>query len=100
MGTKRDLISDVNYRDVEEEAVKIAKKMNAEYWCVSSKTGAKVKDFFFRVAALSFEQLIMKELEQIEHRPSTQIGEGKIKLTPDLYEEGEETGRKFSCCKT
>ena len=73
--------------------------MNAEYWCVSSKTGSKVKEFFFRVAALSFEQLIMRELEQIEHRPSTQIGDGKIKLTPDLYEGGEET-KKFSCCKT
>jgi len=99
VGTKRDLVSDVNYKDVEMEAIKIAAKMNAEYWCVSSKTGAKVKEFFFRVAALSFEQLIMKELEQIEHRPSTQISEGKIKLTPDIYED-ETSTKKFLCCKT
>ena len=28
------------YLQVEEEALKVAKEMNAEYWAVSSKTGA------------------------------------------------------------
>jgi len=97
VGTKRDLITDVTYEGVEKEAVRLAKQLGAEFWCVSSKTGEKVKEFFFRVAALSFEQVILKELEQIEHSPSTQISEGKITLSGN---NNNNTKKERSCCRS
>lgn len=99
VGTKRDLISDSVYSGVEKEAVRVAQDLKAEYWCVSSKTGEMVKEFFFRVAALSFEQVILKEIESIQHRPSTQISEGKIRLTPSNTET-DKNEKKLSCCKS
>lgn len=98
VGTKRDLITAQAYESVEKEAVKVASELGAEFWCVSSKTGERVKEFFFRVAALSFEQVILKELEQIEHRPSTQISAGKIKLSASSN--GSNKKDKSSCCKS
>jgi len=99
VGTKRDLITDAAYQEVEREAFKVADELNAEFWSVSSKTGHQVKEFFFRVAALSFEQVILKELEQIEHQPSTQIREGKIRLSAS-NDSNNKKEKKLPCCKS
>ncbi|RMC05997.1 hypothetical protein DUI87_17542 [Hirundo rustica rustica] len=77
VGTKKDLVSDAVCERTELEAIRFAKEMQAEYWSVSAKTGENVKEFFSRVAALAFEQSMIKELENTPgHR--AQIGAGNL----------------------
>ncbi|NXN93603.1 RAB36 protein, partial [Rhinopomastus cyanomelas] len=64
VGTKKDLVSDAVCERTELDAIRFANEMQAEYWAVSAKTGENVKEFFSRVAALAFEQSMIKELEK------------------------------------
>jgi len=66
VGTKNDLISTQDCKIIESEAIKIAQKMEAEFWNVSAKTGENVKQFFCRVAALAFELSVQRELKRRE----------------------------------
>ncbi|KAL0597294.1 Ras-related protein Rab-34 [Plecturocebus cupreus] len=52
------------YALMEKDALKVAQEMKAEYWAVSSLTGENVREFFFRVAALTFEANVLAELEK------------------------------------
>ncbi|KAH1009266.1 hypothetical protein HUJ04_001645 [Dendroctonus ponderosae] len=63
VGTKKDLVSNVCYKNIRADAVKLAKELNAEYWGVSSKSGKNVNKLFCRVAALSFDEIISKGFE-------------------------------------
>ncbi|XP_036005421.1 ras-related protein Rab-34a [Fundulus heteroclitus] len=72
VGTKKDLSSPAQYSRIEQDALKFAKEIHAEYWAVSSLTGENVKEFFFRVAALAFETNVLAELEKSGSR---QIGD-------------------------
>ncbi|XP_029372973.1 ras-related protein Rab-34a isoform X1 [Echeneis naucrates] len=72
VGTKKDLSSPAQYSQIEQDALKLAQEMRAEYWAVSSLTGENVKEFFFRVAALAFETNVLAELEKSGSR---QIGD-------------------------
>nr|XP_020476402.1 ras-related protein Rab-34 isoform X2 [Monopterus albus] len=72
VGTKKDLSSPAQYSRIEEDALKLAQEMRAEYWAVSSLTGENVKEFFFRVASLAFETNVLAELEKSGSR---QIGD-------------------------
>ncbi|XP_054455775.1 ras-related protein Rab-34a isoform X1 [Anoplopoma fimbria] len=71
VGTKKDLSSPAQYSQIEQDALKIAQEISAEYWAVSSLTGENVKEFFFRVASLAFETNVLAELEKSGSR---QIG--------------------------
>ncbi|XP_069471422.1 ras-related protein Rab-34 isoform X2 [Ambystoma mexicanum] len=68
VGTKKDLSSLSQYSLIEKDALRIANEMQAEYWAVSSLTGENVKDFFFRVASLTFECSVLAELEKTNAR--------------------------------
>ncbi|XP_041851787.1 ras-related protein Rab-34a isoform X1 [Melanotaenia boesemani] len=72
VGTKKDMSSAAQYSQIEQDALKLAKEIHAEYWAVSSLTGENVKDFFFRVASLAFETSVLAELEKSGSR---QIGD-------------------------
>ena len=47
VGLKKDLMIASTYAQVEEEALKIAKEMNAEFWATSSKTGGFIETLNF-----------------------------------------------------
>ncbi|XP_068010664.1 ras-related protein Rab-34 isoform X3 [Melanerpes formicivorus] len=64
VGSKKDLSTPAQYSLIEKDALKVAQEMQAEYWAVSSLTGENVRDFFFRVAALTFESSVLAELER------------------------------------
>ncbi|KAM8853419.1 ras-related protein Rab-34a isoform X1 [Synchiropus splendidus] len=64
VGTKKDLSSPAQYSLIEQDAIKLAQEIRAEYWAVSSLTGENVKEFFFRVASLAFETNVLAELEK------------------------------------
>ncbi|XP_060902891.1 ras-related protein Rab-34a isoform X1 [Labrus mixtus] len=72
VGTKKDLSSPAQYSQIEQDALKLAQEMTAEYWAVSSLTGENVREFFFRVASLAFETNVLAELEKSGTR---QIGD-------------------------
>lgn len=55
--------SSASYASVEQSAIKISKQLKAEYWAVSSKTGENVTAMFYRIAALSFNEYIKKEVK-------------------------------------
>ncbi|XP_073779088.1 ras-related protein Rab-34a isoform X2 [Danio rerio] len=72
VGTKKDLSSPAQYSLIEQDAIKIADQMKAEYWALSALSGENVRDFFFRVASLTFEANVLAELEKSGSR---RIGE-------------------------
>ncbi|XP_053313042.1 ras-related protein Rab-34 isoform X2 [Spea bombifrons] len=72
VGSKKDLCSSSEYALMEKDALRVAKEMQAEYWSVSSLTGENVKEFFFRIASLTFESSVLAELEKTNAR---KIGE-------------------------
>lgn len=55
--------SNIRYQNIRESAYQIAKKLNAEYWSVSSKTGKNVDKMFRRVAALAFDDAIFNSVD-------------------------------------
>ncbi|XP_063300298.1 ras-related protein Rab-34 isoform X2 [Pelobates fuscus] len=68
VGSKKDLTSAAEYALMEKDAIKVAKEMQAEYWSLSSLTGENVREFFFRVASLTFEASVLAELEKTNAR--------------------------------
>lgn len=52
--------------------------MGAEYWAVSSRTGENVKDLFYRIAALSFDQVVRYELESTDNYNGYKLGQSLI----------------------
>ncbi|KAF4085877.1 hypothetical protein AMELA_G00099960 [Ameiurus melas] len=68
VGTKKDLISPAQYSLNEQDAIKVAQEMKAEYWAVSALSGENVREFFFRVASVTFEANVLAELEKSSSR--------------------------------
>ncbi|KAF3692605.1 Ras-related protein Rab-34 Ras-related protein Rab-39 Ras-related protein Rah [Channa argus] len=96
VGTKKDLSSPAQYSRIEQDALKLAQEMKAEYWAVSSLTGENVQEFFFRVASLAFETNVLAELEKSGSR---QIGDViRINSTSsNLYTTSKK--KQLSCCQ-
>ncbi|XP_053185294.1 ras-related protein Rab-36 [Scomber japonicus] len=96
VGTKSDLLPAEEKQRTERDAVRIATEMHAEFWAVSSKTGENVQGFFFRVAALAFENCILKDME---NGVPVGIGLGdSIKSDRANLEETAPQDGKRGCC--
>ncbi|KAG8122546.1 hypothetical protein E2320_018032, partial [Naja naja] len=93
VGTKKDLSTPAQYNLIERDAWKMAKEMQAEYWAVSSLTGENVREFFFRLAALTFEGSVLAELEKSHAR---RIGDVVRIHERDLYV--TEKRKRTKCC--
>ncbi|KAI6074350.1 Ras-related protein Rab-34 [Aix galericulata] len=96
VGSKKDLSTPAQYSLMEKDALKVAQEMRAEFWAVSSLTGENVRDFFFRVAALTFESSVLAELERGSAR---RIGD-TVHITSnesDLYQSAPR--KKPKCCQ-
>lgn len=63
VGTKKDLVCESAFEFIEEEAIKIAKELKANYWAVSSSTGENVNQLFRNIAAQTFSEIILREME-------------------------------------
>ncbi|CAL8280706.1 unnamed protein product [Arctogadus glacialis] len=92
VGTKKDMSSAGQQEDMEQEAVRLSEELKAEYWAVSAKSGDGVKNFFFRMASLTFEANVLAELERSGARQSSDI----IKLTESTEERHKRP--KSRCC--
>ncbi|XP_071377872.1 ras-related protein Rab-34-like [Centroberyx affinis] len=91
VGTKKDLSSPEQLANLEQEAIRLSEEIKAEYWAVSAKSGDGIKDFFFRVASLTFEANVLSELEKSGSRHVGDI----IRITDD---ERKPSKRKSNCC--
>ena len=93
VGTKNDLVSTYECNKTESDAIKIAQRMNAEFWNVSAKTGKNVKEFFCRVAALAFEHSIKRELKRRENCQKQEESNIKLRKVP------QQNDSTIFCCK-
>lgn len=96
VGTKRDLLSDAAYAEVETRAMVVANNLGAEYWPTSSKSGWNVQEFFFRIVSLVFDTNLQKELEA-STAPAKQIGSGLIQVQRENSQYFEK--KRKACCK-
>uniref|UniRef100_A0A8C9R744 RAB34, member RAS oncogene family b n=1 Tax=Scleropages formosus TaxID=113540 RepID=A0A8C9R744_SCLFO len=96
VGTKKDLRSPDRFSEIEQEAIKLSAEIRAEYWAVSALSGESVREFFFRVASLTFEASVLAELEKTESRRT----EGIVRITNDSIDVGLKSKKKRSgCCQ-
>ncbi|XP_063983335.1 ras-related protein Rab-36 [Diachasmimorpha longicaudata] len=79
VGTKRDLLSNQVYEIIERRAEAVAEAMAAEYWAVSAKTGDGIPELFSRIAGLSFEATVLREIKSSRREPVT-VGSDLISL--------------------
>ncbi|XP_068186827.1 ras-related protein Rab-34-like [Antennarius striatus] len=93
VGTKKDLSSPEHLHQIEQEAIKLSEEIKAEYWAVSAKSGDGVKDFFFRVASLTFEASVLSELEKSGSRHGD-----IIRLTDNTEANHTPMKEKSKCC--
>nr|XP_023996028.1 ras-related protein Rab-34-like [Salvelinus alpinus] len=94
VGTKKDLSSPDQLAYMEQEAIRLSEEIRAEYWTVSAKSGESIREFFFRVASLTFEANVLAELEKTGSRRVGDI----IRITESTEEEYKPTKRKPTCC--
>lgn len=95
VGSKKDLSTPAQYSLMEKDALKVAQEIKAEYWAVSSLTGENVREFFFRVAALTFEANVLAELEKSGARHIADV----VRINSDdknLYLTASK--KKATCC--
>ncbi|XP_076452593.1 ras-related protein Rab-34-like [Babylonia areolata] len=99
VGTKRDLLCDAAFREVQTRAIVVANTLRAEFWPTSSKSGENVHLFFLRLVALVFDTQMLKELEAVA-APAKQIGTGtnliQIQRDNSQYFERKKSPQ---CCK-
>ncbi|XP_065054501.1 ras-related protein Rab-36-like isoform X2 [Rhopilema esculentum] len=103
VGSKMDLCKSSQLEEIRSEAKAMSKEMNAEYWEVSSKSGKNIKELFLRVAAICFDQAMLKELEKKEKKTEQQkIGGGfqTIELGKANISKAEASTSKKGCCKS
>ncbi|XP_035246745.1 ras-related protein Rab-36 [Anguilla anguilla] len=97
IGTKKDLLAPAECQRTERDAIKMAADMRAEFWSVSSKTGENVRECFFRVAALAFEDSMLQALQG--GAPSHIGSSDLIKIDRDTAKDPQAADEKrLSCC--
>ncbi|CAF1598279.1 unnamed protein product [Rotaria magnacalcarata] len=102
VGSKRDLITDnKSHAKIEQTARIVAKRVNAEFWSLSSLTGSNVEELFKRIACVTYQTLIRQQLNS----PNTSIDRVKTKtqlavnLVPTNGYISKQTS-KDNCCST
>lgn len=100
VGTKKDLCKPIDLKKIEERAMEVATAANAEYWSVSSKTAENVNLLFTRSAALAFDQVILREIQDTElfgNKEKPQIGNELLRLDNTTHK--DPAGTRKGCCK-
>ncbi|XP_063907783.1 ras-related protein Rab-36-like isoform X2 [Zophobas morio] len=92
VGAKKDLLSNESYNSVEDLALNTAKKLNAEFWSVSAKTGENIDSLFFRAAALSFDDDLCMCMS--EDNGNIQIGSDLISICCSFQSTSSRKGEK------
>ncbi|XP_022085838.1 ras-related protein Rab-34-like [Acanthaster planci] len=100
VGTKKDLCSKQQFQEAEERGFKMAQQIQAEYWVVSSLTGENVTDFFFRVACITFNAAVSREVDDMDLKSkkiAVSTGSHLIKLNKPGDLDASLNDNKCSC---
>ncbi|XP_051161411.1 ras-related protein Rab-34-like [Leptopilina boulardi] len=97
IGTKRDLLSNQVYQIIEKRATAVSYFMKAEFWAVSSRTGDGVNELFSRIAVLSFNASILRELQSYKTDTKTIGSLGLITLKKDQNGSTEKNKKLQKC---
>ncbi|XP_056587394.1 ras-related protein Rab-34 [Triplophysa dalaica] len=96
VGTKKDLCHPDQLAQMEQEAIRLSEEIRAEYWAVSALSGESVRDFFLRVASLTFEANVLSDLERNNSRQARDI----IKISNNCDEDLKTLKKRHSnCCR-
>ncbi|CAF4975605.1 unnamed protein product, partial [Rotaria socialis] len=102
VGSKRDLITDnTSHAKIEQTARIVAKRVNAEFWSLSSLTGSNVEEFFKRIACVTYQTLIRQQLNS--PNTSTDRVKTKTQLAVSLVPTNDYISKQTSkdnCCST
>ncbi|KAG8231270.1 hypothetical protein J437_LFUL011124 [Ladona fulva] len=82
VGTKKDLLSEAAYAEVESQAMRVARTLGVEYWAVSSRTGDGVASLFLRLAALAFGTSMELEIKSGASSERPSIGPSELVCLP------------------
>ncbi|GFS70139.1 ras-related protein Rab-34 [Nephila pilipes] len=93
VGTQKDKVTNSAYKLTENEAMKLANTIGAEYCPVSAKTGENVERLFRRIAVLTFSENILKETNEAE---DIKISENFVKFNKTIAK--KKKGKCFSGC--
>ena len=96
VGTKRDVLCDSAAEFVVAEATKIANQMEAEFWPVSSQTGENVRELFARIASLTFNQIINKEIKTKRESAISNISGKSIKYAENFIKLSKKKDKRKS----
>ncbi|RWS26647.1 ras-related protein Rab-36-like isoform X1 [Leptotrombidium deliense] len=82
IGSKKDTLLPSVHDFVESEGIKVAKQLGAEYLSVSAQTGENVELLFTRIAVLTFQEMVWREIEAIdsEKNCTADNGNGNVVL--------------------
>ncbi|KAF4527909.1 hypothetical protein B566_EDAN011300 [Ephemera danica] len=98
VATKIDLINKDYCRELENWALKLASQFGAEFWAVSSCTGENVTEFFFRLAALTFDASVIRELEARTMLVPAEIGTPFLLKTPQFTKKEKFNKKECKFC--
>ncbi|KAJ8043527.1 Ras-related protein Rab-34 [Holothuria leucospilota] len=101
VGTKKDICEEREFKEMEEKAVKLAKKLDAEFWAVSSLTNENVEHFFCRVASMAFNDVMKKSQEdETDGKATKKVIAADSSLISLKPETGAKDDEKKSCCSS
>ncbi|KAL7844362.1 hypothetical protein SRHO_G00229010 [Serrasalmus rhombeus] len=94
VGTKKDQSHPDLLAQMEHEAIKLSEELKAEYWALSALSGESVRQFFLRVASLTFEASVLAELERKNTRQAGDV----VRIT-DYHNDFKALRKKqANCC--
>ena len=94
VGTKKDLLCESVVQFVSSEAVKIANQLEAEFWTVSAQTGENVRELFLRIASLSFNQIINKEIKSKRESANSNMSGKSVKYAENFIKLSKKKDKK------
>lgn len=96
VGTKRDLLCDSAAQFVTAEAAKIANQLEAEFWPVSAQSGENVRELFARIASLTFNHIINKEIKTKRESAVSNVSGNSVKYAENFIKLSKKKDKRKS----
>ncbi len=97
VGTKKDLLCEGASDFVCSEARKMANQLEAEFWSVSAQSGENVKELFSRIASLTFNGIVNKEIKA-KRESIIANGKSNVKYADNFIKLRKEDKKKKDFC--
>ncbi|PIK50126.1 putative ras-related protein [Apostichopus japonicus] len=99
VGTKKDICEVAQFKEVEGNAIKLANKLGAEFWALSSLTNENVEQFFSRVTSMAFNDIMKKSVQdETDSKAMKKVIAADSSLISLKPTEGSKGDEKSKCC--